>query len=144
MLKGQIDTDNNGTLDLNRVTSPGTAGSQYVQMMTMSYRDADADGLENNFDTCPWQSNTQAQDPLELRPDTDMLDSVCDQPGSEVDDQDGDGYLNSQDWCPQANPATPREDNENAVGYNTARRTAPRQDSIGDDCDSGAAAATIW
>ena len=140
MLKGQIDTDNNGSLDTNRVTSPVTSGSHQVQLRTQSYRDADGDGIENNFDTCVWQANTASEDPYaNSGPDNDMLDSVCDPtPGVKNDDQDGDSYLNSQDWCPQnSNPGNTETDNENNQWYNvSAPDGGPRQDSIGDDCDA--------
>jgi hypothetical protein len=144
MLKGVIDT---GSGTVNRVTSPATPGSYQVQMRTQSYRDADGDGLQNDFDTCAWTANTAAQDPYSSSgPDTDMLDSVCDPtPGAKNDDEDGDGYLNNQDYCPLvANPLNPsppppggETDAENTQPYNTsAPDGGPRQDQIGDDCDS--------
>ena len=145
MLKGVIDT---GSGTVNRVTSPATPGSYMAQARTMSYRDADGDGIENNYDTCAWTANTAAESPwLNAGPDTDMLDSACDPfAGAKNDDEDGDGYINSQDWCPLAgNPITDvgpppvggERDGENSVPYNTgAPDGGPRQDSIGDDCDS--------
>ncbi len=141
MIKGQIDT--NGASPggvVNRITGPADGGSYFAQSRTMSYRDADGDGIENNFDTCPWQSNTASEDPYtSTGPDTDMLDSVCDPaPGAKVDDEDGDAYENPQDWCPQSTNSLPggETDAENLQDYNDgAPDGGPRQDSIGDDCD---------
>ncbi|GAG06778.1 unnamed protein product, partial [marine sediment metagenome] len=135
MLKGVIDT---GSGTVNRVTSPATPGSYMVQARTQSLRDADGDGIENKFDTCAWAANTD--DPYSTNGiDIDMLDPVCDPaPGAKNDDQDGDGYLNAQDYCPLVANSLPggETDSENTVPYNTgAPDGGPRQDQIGDDCD---------
>jgi len=139
MIKGQVGA-------VNRITQPGTPGSYMAQARTMSYRDADGDGIENNFDTCAWTSNTD--NPwLTAGVDIDMLDPVCDpdplNPAAQFD-EDGDTYSNSQDWCPQvSNPPVPgvtgETDAESAQPYNTANPDGgPPQDSIGDDCDGTA------
>jgi hypothetical protein len=141
MLKGRIDTNGDTIPDINRVTSPATPGSYMVQLRTQSYRDADRDGIENSFDTCVWTANTAAENPYSSSgPDTDMLDSACDPaPGTKKDDQDNDGYLNPQDYCPLVGNPLPagEKDSENTVAYNTgAPDGGPRQDAIGDTCDS--------
>jgi hypothetical protein len=141
MIKGQVDTNGaaaGGVVD--RITSSSDGGSSFAQSRTMSYRDADGDGIENNFDTCPWQSNTASEDPYtSTGPDEDMLDSVCDPfPLAKTDDQDSDAYENPQDYCPQVTNSLPggETDDENNQAYNdSAPDGGPRQDSIGDDCD---------
>ncbi len=138
MLLGMVDTTGNGVGDTPRLTSPAST-SHMAQVRTQSLRDADGDGIENNFDTCAWTANTD--DPYTTNGvDTDMLDPACDpDPGIKNDDEDGDGYLNSQDLCPQvANPLPGGEtDSEEAVTYKAAAPDGgPQGDAIGNDCDS--------
>ncbi len=153
MLLGQVTDTTHGTV--NRLTSPAantgidSEGTHPLLLYAMSYRDADGDGLENGFDTCVWTANTAAQDPYNSSgPDTDMLDSVCDPtPGDKDDDEDGDFYLNNQDYCPLVTntspdpppPNTPgpgETDAESGQPYGSANPdSGPPQDQIGDDCD---------
>ncbi len=145
MLKGRIDTDGDTSPDIDRVTMPTTPGSHMVQARTQSLRDADGDGLENNFDTCPWTPNID--DPYTFSgTDRDMMDPACDENPAGPIDEDGDGYLNPQDWCPKVyNPLPAGEtDSENTQLYNAAvplpnavvKDGGPQADQIGDDCDN--------
>ncbi|HEU4759873.1 MAG TPA: thrombospondin type 3 repeat-containing protein, partial [Dehalococcoidia bacterium] len=109
------------------------ATDQTVNFVTFasSQRDADNDGLENGFDTCPFNSPFQ-EDPRKTQgPDVDGIDPSCDPdpndpcgPGpddnSASSDCDVDGFPNRGDNCPLvANPDLPDQDS----------------DSIGDACD---------
>ncbi len=100
-----------------------------------SQRDADNDGFENSFDTCPWDTNLEnprlggaAGDP-----DLDGIDSACDPAPSAVcgpgldgpaGDCDNDGFPNRGDNCPLVPNG---EDQDNQADRDS--------DAIGDACD---------
>ena len=97
--------------------------------------DADGDGLENSFDTCPYATNVDSPR-ITAGADIDAIDPACDLdntvacwPGVPYDasskfhtDCDQDGFVNSADNCPLvANPTQGKADADS--------------DSIGDACD---------
>lgn len=94
-------------------------------------RDADLDGYENSFDTCPYDTNLG--DPRVTADgdlDQDGLDAQCDPnddpaTGGTNSDQDGDGYLNRQDNCPLV-----------ANGEDSTNQNDDDTDQIGDVCDT--------
>ncbi len=102
----------------NELTVPDP-GTYDASALLFSNRDEDADGIENQMDTCATMANTGTD------ADTDGLDSACD-PNDAVtnSDQDGDGFLNRGDNCP-INADTPGA---------TAQDDVDR-DGIGNLCD---------
>jgi len=94
-------------------------------------RDADGDGLENSFDTCPYEKNVgDPRIPLSGDLDSDGLDAACDPnddpgTGGTNSDEDGDGYLNRQDNCPLV-----------SNGEDTTNQHDEDKDQIGDECDN--------
>ncbi|MBI1885700.1 MAG: thrombospondin type 3 repeat-containing protein [Chloroflexi bacterium] len=123
----------------------GNATLNFVTFAT-SQRDADNDGYENFFDTCPFQPNKDG-DPRNpaSNPDLDGIDSACDPdpgvacwpgaPGGEGQslDCDGDGWLNRGDNCPLKANVNQADDDIPEGG--TVPDGGSRSDQIGDVCD---------
>ncbi len=133
--------DESGKVVRQNPTSDGTFN---LELWARSLRDADGDGLENNFDTCPFVANVQ--DPRQSAPtgdpDFDGIDSACDPdpsglcgPGAGDDPQgsdcDFDEFLNRGDNCPLvANGIRAGT----IIGPNNQKDTD--EDAIGDACDT--------
>jgi hypothetical protein len=106
-------------------------GTYTFNVIAAGQRDADGDGYENSFDTCPYETNIgspRITNDGDL--DSDGLDAVCDpsddpETGGTNSDEDGDGYLNRQDNCPRI-----------ANGEDTTNQHDEDKDQIGDDCDT--------
>lgn len=111
-----------------------TDGEYTLTFVSAGQRDADGDGFENSFDTCPYDKNVG--DPRLAYvgdADNDGLDAVCDPNDDPAkngtnSDQDGDGYLNRQDNC----PLIANGENETGPGGNQHDKDL---DQIGDLCD---------
>ena len=91
---------------ISRVTNPAAGTTQFFLQYIASLRDTDQDSFENSFDACPLVRNVGdgrvANSPANGDADSDGIDNACDgvsNPG--ITDQDGDGYQNRQDNCPQ-------------------------------------------
>ncbi|HEY5625888.1 MAG TPA: thrombospondin type 3 repeat-containing protein [Dehalococcoidia bacterium] len=116
-----------------RYTTPA-AGTQGISTFSYGLRDADGDGLENSYDTCPFASNTGDSD-------FDGIDDACDTdlPVAISTDVDSDGFANRQDNCPQVANGSPQVDSEADDTLTTYKASAPDggplSDSIGDECD---------
>jgi len=109
-------------------------GTSTFSAIALGQRDADGDGIENAFDTCPFEPN---QGDPRIKGDGDVdedgLDAACDPNDDEVNsDQDLDGYLNRQDNCPLIANGE-QEDNQKDDDVNDAGD--PRPDGIGNACD---------
>lgn len=109
--------------------NPVAAGTFNFVTFAMSQRDADNDGIENALDTCTLVPNVgDPRVPGGGDADTDGLDAGCDpndsQQGGSNTDQDGDGYLNRQDNCPQA-----------PNGFALGNQADGDFDQTGDACD---------
>ncbi len=90
-----------------RANPPGDATVDFVTYVS-GLPDADGDGFDNGFDTCPYVVNVE-NPRLAGNPDIDGIDSACDPdpaspcgggltgPASDCDD---DGFLNRGDDCP--------------------------------------------
>jgi subtilisin len=134
-----------------RFKTPATAGSYYYINETTSQRDADSDGRENAFDTCPNTSDTFPGNDT----DGDGVYNSCDpNPAVAADvaacpprtctatDKDGDGFDNEQDNCPLVHNGLPPVD-VTGDGQKETELTlltwpadgGPKTDSIGDACD---------
>jgi hypothetical protein len=109
--------------------NPGSSGAYPFFTKAVSQPDADADGIENDLDTCQLIANVghpRAHNSGDL--DSDGLDAACD-PNDEMStgtdpDQDGDGYLNRQDNCALV-----------VNGQQETNQLDSDGDNIGDDCD---------
>ena len=130
-----------------RATNPATAGTYYYGAYQFSQRDSDNDGLENAFDTCPYNANVDGDPRIAAGPDNDMLDSVCD-PGAAANNnnQDGDSaanggqWLNALDNCPLLSNADNNEFETDQLENVRRPRGGPATDSIGDVCDASESA----
>ena len=119
--------------------NPPEEGTYTISTTAVGQADADGDGIENSFDTCPFDANEG--DPRvgsDGDADTDGLDAACDPvddplAGGTNSDQDGDGYLNRGDNCPlmsngEESPSNQKDSDVDADGDRQA-------DQIGDVCD---------
>lgn len=135
-------------------TNPAAAGPQNFVSLGLSLRDADGDGIENPLDPCPFNVDTE-WDPRASKPkgdsDTfagssvaDGIPDSCDAqnsvpPGTQATDQDGDGFLNRGDNCPQVFNADQRETDRDSIGDACdTEGTAGGTDCIGEGCTPGA------
>jgi hypothetical protein len=123
------------------------AGSYGFTLVSISKRDADADGFENSLDTCPFVTNVG--DPTALGSgdaDQDGLDAVCDTNDDPIQagtnsDEDGDRYLNRQDNCPLVQNGvegygwTGYRDPPSEATADSSRHADADSDDIGDACD---------
>jgi hypothetical protein len=126
-----------------RVQNPIAGGTVIWREYDTSLRDLDEDGYENYLDTCPKIANLG--NPRIVAGagngdnDADGIDNACDtvnNPG--VTDQDGDGYYNRQDNCPQnANAGAAQVDGEFIAAATPNADLGPRSDEMGDICDTG-------
>ena len=123
----------------NPPAGTGIAGTDthVWQLLSISFRDADDDGIQNDLDKCPFdpdptydpKSGGQADDP-----DGDGIQNSCDPTPNEntgLGDHDGDGFPNRQDDCPLI--ADPDQEESEPTGE--AADGGPSDDSIGDPCD---------
>ncbi len=142
MLLGQVTDTTHGTV--NRLTSPAantgidSEGTHPLLLYAMTLRDADGDGLENSFDTCPFAANLD--DPrVTAGDDFDMIDPVCD-PGPNTlengGDFDDDGFENTQDNCPLVANDTQAQGEDATTYVQAAPDGGIKDDAIGDACDS--------
>jgi hypothetical protein len=115
---------------------------------SQSERDVDGDGWENDMDPCEytpdptWDPRANCTGFPATKPgdfDCDGLPDSCDPaPRTFNDDQDGDGYNNQQDICPQVadGPSVPgsgnQDDNDSLIENGDK---GPKPDSISDPCD---------
>jgi hypothetical protein len=126
-------------------TNPQYGGTYIFRSWSRGLPDADGDGLENGFDTCPYNPNLDG-DPRELGtdPDGDAIDSACDPaptapcyPGAEgtvtnPGGCDADGYHTRSDNCPMIQNG--RDSAGNPIGANN--QLDSDDDGIGDLCDN--------
>ena len=141
-LLGRVDTDGDTVADTDRLVSPASVGgidgegTQLAQAYLLSLRDVAEDGIENALDTCPFAANVE--DPYtSAGQDSDGLDSACDPYPSEFNpDEDGDGFLNTQDNCPLASNPTQTESELSIARNAAAPDGGPWRDQLGDACDS--------
>src|SRR5205085_11543751 len=128
----------------DRYRNPTTPNTYLWENLAQSLRDSDQDGIENAFDTCPANVNTDGDPRTTPGPDADMIDSACDptpaaNTGSGNHDGDvganGAAWQNAQDNCPiVANPD--QVESEVTTAYNVAaKRGGPKTDTIGESCD---------
>jgi hypothetical protein len=125
-----------------RGTNPPTAGTYYYGAYQFSQRDSDGDGLENAFDSCPYNANTDGDPRTSAGPDADMLDSACDPgPVASNNNQDGDSAANGGQWtnaldnCPLLVNSDNNEFEADQLENIRRPRGGPATDSIGDVCD---------
>jgi hypothetical protein len=141
-------TDDNSATGPNEAgvvyrTNPASNGSYTFMEYLRSRRDHDADGIENELDSCPFVStatwNPRINDPVS-DPDSDGIPGKDDlgqageqlQVGSGCDptpltantDPDGDSYLNRQDNCPLTANGASQDNQADTDG-----------DAIGNLCD---------
>ncbi|MEX0682950.1 MAG: thrombospondin type 3 repeat-containing protein [Dehalococcoidia bacterium] len=119
-----------------RSLTPSTGSWGYGQW-AMSNRDADADGLDNLRDSCPFVTN------LNTDADSDAIDGACDPTpiNTGSGDHDGDLFPNHQDNCILvANGGAAQVSSENSQTYVVAAPDGgPGNDGIGDACDANPA-----
>ncbi len=131
----------------DRYRNPTTPNTYLWVNFAQSLRDSDQDGIENAFDTCPNNVNTDGDPRVTSGPDADMIDSACDLTplaNTGAGNADGDvqnpgnnqAWQNAQDNCPQV-ANNDQVESEVTTAYNlAAKRGGPKTDSIGDACDS--------
>jgi len=121
-----------------RGKTPASGSTHNIASWSYGQRDADNDGKENAFDTCPFTTNNNTD------ADGDGIDGACDAGvgfASVGDfgqtDVDGDGFANRQDNCPQTvNGTVLQKDGENTQTYLSAGADGgTKTDQIGDSCD---------
>jgi hypothetical protein len=120
-----------------RFTTPA-AGTYGISSFSYGQRDADNDGRENAYDTCPFAAGFTDTD-------GDGIHDVCDPTGvnTNLGDHDDDDFFNNQDNCPlldngpgAAPPNNVQVDSEVDASYIVAAPDGgPISDSIGDQCD---------
>ena len=139
----------------NPAAGAGVLGTGTIisRSFSRTERDADADGVENDLDPCPFTAD--AWDPRAPGGpgtgdnDNDGLPDTCDPDDNTFnDDQDADGYLNRQDICPLVqngcrtcgtchasicNAAWDNQDDFDSAVGNTD--LGPMPDSIANACD---------
>lgn len=118
---------------LDLFTNP-EEGAYTFTIAALGQRDADGDGFENVFDTCPREPN---QGSPRIKGEGDMdedgLDAACDPDDNTSSlDEDLDGYLNRGDNCPLV-PNGEEGDNQRDSDVNEQGDARP--DGIGDACD---------
>ncbi len=125
-----------------RFTTPAASGQYDFFQLSTGYRDADGDGIENQFDTCPFAANIgnsrQPTGPANGDQDIDGIDDSCDIASTAgVLDVDSDGFNNRQDGCPQiADGGASQKNSEFLTTYAaTAPDSGPKGDGITDACD---------
>ena len=120
-------------------------GTHLYATFTQTLRDVDNDGIENQFDTCPFDVNLDGDPRSTSGPDGDMIDSACDPTGDDTGGGNHDGdeigsppqpWLNAGDNCPlYAN--SDQKESELLQPDSVARPNGgPKVDGIGDACDS--------
>ena len=143
MLKG---TASSGQV---RGKTPVAGSTHMITSWSYGQRDADNDGKENAFDTCPVTANSGTDaDPG----GADGIDDACDggvgYPSSgnfSQGDVDGDGFNNRQDNCPQTpNGGAAQKNSEIQTTYiSSAADGGEKTDSIGDICDGAIQTACV-
>ncbi len=125
-----------------RLTTPAASGTYDFFQLSTGLRDADDDGIENQFDTCPFAANVgnsrQPTGPGNGDQDIDGIDDACDIASTAgVLDVDSDGFNNRQDGCPQiADGGANQKNSELQTTYIlTAPDGGPKGDGITDACD---------
>ncbi len=128
---------------LVRYRNPVAAGTRLFAAFHLSRRDVDGDGIENEFDSCPYNANADGDPRITAGPDTDMLDSACDPaPGGTSANEDGDvapngaAWMNAGDNCPAAANPTNDEAEYYQPRYVRQPRGGPLADGLGDACDT--------
>jgi hypothetical protein len=119
-----------------RASNPTSAGTGFFIQNNASLRDLDQDTYENTLDTCPAIADAVHDPRNPARPgdaDADGVGDACDATAGASFDEDGDGFQNAQDNCPQvANPDQKESSRASAQADN-----GPRTDGIGDACQGG-------
>ena len=117
-------------------------GTHMARNYSMSERDADGDGIENDLDPCPysadllWDPRAVCTPPGAGDADCDGLPDSCDPvPGTSNTDQDGDGYNNRQDICPLVANGQAQDNQADRDSERLSADLGPNLDSIGDACD---------
>jgi hypothetical protein len=133
-----LGTGGNGNV---RFKTPVASGTKFFQSWNMSQRDADGDGRENAFDSCPYSADAPGG-AAGFDTDGDGLYNSCDPvPGTAAaGDIDVDGFENGGDNCAfTANNSGADNQKESELGAATYAAAAPdggaKTDGIGDACD---------
>ncbi|MEE8526134.1 MAG: hypothetical protein V3T72_19530, partial [Thermoanaerobaculia bacterium] len=128
----------------------GGTGTHLYRAASFTLRDLDGDGSENGVDTCPFNTNIDANFRNSTGPDSpagDKLDSVCDPDpdggGSQNANQDNDNqpgnvanaWVNANDNCPLDANNDQKETENTTQLFITAPFGGSRTDAIGDACD---------
>ncbi len=121
------------------------SGTQLILNASASFRDSDADGFENNFDTCKETPDTQ-DGRLTRGADSDEIDPACDPiPGLDSvppDNYDGDrtgfplnDWGNGQDNCPLLANITQRNSDSQLPRSRSTPNGGTSSDDTGDACE---------